>query len=153
MRAASRSRYGFPEVVRIRQVGAPDPGAHDLLVKVHATTVNRTDCHGPGVSEPDPANHQPLLGARKVLFAYPNIDQAMVRYFALLMESGQVTALIDRSHPLGGIADAYRYVETRQKIGNVVITSTRCPSSTIGPGMVRRGSASRADFHARLLSV
>jgi NADPH:quinone reductase-like Zn-dependent oxidoreductase len=32
-------------VVRIVQVGKPAPGDRELLVKVHATTVNRTDCH------------------------------------------------------------------------------------------------------------
>ena len=42
---AVRTRYGPPEVVQISQVGKPVPGGHELLVKVHATTVNRTDCH------------------------------------------------------------------------------------------------------------
>jgi hypothetical protein len=30
--------------------------------------------------------------------------------------------VVDRSYPLEDIVDAYRYVETQQKIGNVVIT-------------------------------
>jgi NADPH:quinone reductase-like Zn-dependent oxidoreductase len=45
VKAAVRARYGPPEVVQISQVGKPAPGSHELLVKVHATTVNRTDCH------------------------------------------------------------------------------------------------------------
>lgn len=32
-------------MVQISQVAKPAPGGHELLVKVHATTVNRTDCH------------------------------------------------------------------------------------------------------------
>ncbi|MFD1504754.1 NAD(P)-dependent alcohol dehydrogenase [Georgenia yuyongxinii] len=44
MRAAVATRYGPPDVVRIAQVDAPTVGEHDVLVKVHATTVNRTDC-------------------------------------------------------------------------------------------------------------
>jgi len=44
MRAAVRDRYGPPEVVALADVPAPEPGDHDLLVRVHATTVNRTDC-------------------------------------------------------------------------------------------------------------
>ena len=69
----------------------------------------------------------PLLGGTKVLFAYPRIDQAVVTYLAHLMESGQFTPLIDRRYPLDQIVDAYRYVETGQKIGNVVITIDPLP--------------------------
>jgi NADPH:quinone reductase-like Zn-dependent oxidoreductase len=45
MKAAVHTRYGPPEVVRISALERPEPGAGELLVKVHATTVNRTDCH------------------------------------------------------------------------------------------------------------
>ena len=44
MRAAVRTRYGPPEVVRIAEVDRPAAGDDEVLVKVHATTVNRTDC-------------------------------------------------------------------------------------------------------------
>jgi NADPH:quinone reductase-like Zn-dependent oxidoreductase len=64
----------------------------------------------------------PVLGGRKVLFAYPKIDQSTVKYFAALMEAGQFTPLIDRRYSLDQIADAYRYVETGQKLGNVIVT-------------------------------
>jgi Zinc-binding dehydrogenase len=37
------------------------------------------------------------------------------------METGQFKAIIDRKYPLAAIADAYRYVETGQKVGIVVI--------------------------------
>ena len=45
MRAAVHTRYGPPEVVQVREVARPLPGDGELLVRVHATTVNRTDCH------------------------------------------------------------------------------------------------------------
>jgi len=64
----------------------------------------------------------PLLRGATVLFAYPKIDQAMVGYFRDLMESGQFKPLIDRRYPLTEIVDAYRYVETGQKLGNVVVS-------------------------------
>ena len=44
MRAAVYTSYGTPEVVRIAEVDKPAAGDNDVLVRVHATTVNRTDC-------------------------------------------------------------------------------------------------------------
>jgi NADPH:quinone reductase-like Zn-dependent oxidoreductase len=63
----------------------------------------------------------PLPGGKKVVFTYPRLDQATVRHLAQLMTSGQFTPVIDRQSPLDQIVDAYRYAETGQKIGNVVI--------------------------------
>jgi NADPH:quinone reductase-like Zn-dependent oxidoreductase len=44
MRAAARTSYGPPDVVRIVEVPKPTARDNQVLVKVHATTVNRTDC-------------------------------------------------------------------------------------------------------------
>jgi len=44
VRAAVRRRYGGPEVVDVEDVPEPVPGKGELLVRVHTTTVNRTDC-------------------------------------------------------------------------------------------------------------
>ncbi|WP_200940540.1 zinc-binding dehydrogenase [Cellulomonas sp. Leaf334] len=38
-----------------------------------------------------------------------------------LIESGTFRPVVDRYYPLDRIVEAYRYVETGQKIGNVVI--------------------------------
>ncbi len=43
MRAAVRTEYGGPRVVRFEELPEPVPGPGELLVEVHATTVNRTD--------------------------------------------------------------------------------------------------------------
>lgn len=37
-------RYGGPEVIGFENVPEPVPGRGEILVRVHATTVNRTDC-------------------------------------------------------------------------------------------------------------
>jgi NADPH:quinone reductase-like Zn-dependent oxidoreductase len=44
MRAVVHDRYGSPEVLRLEEVDRPVPEADELLVRVHATTVTRTDC-------------------------------------------------------------------------------------------------------------
>jgi NADPH:quinone reductase-like Zn-dependent oxidoreductase len=43
MKAAVRTSYGPPSVVRVIEIDAPQPGPGELLVRVRATTVNRTD--------------------------------------------------------------------------------------------------------------
>ena len=44
MRAVVNPVYGGPEVLRVMDVDRPVPAADEVLVQVHATTVNRTDC-------------------------------------------------------------------------------------------------------------
>jgi NADPH:quinone reductase-like Zn-dependent oxidoreductase len=44
MKAATIVRYGSPGVIEVRDVPAPVPGPGEVLVRVHAATVNRTDC-------------------------------------------------------------------------------------------------------------
>jgi NADPH:quinone reductase-like Zn-dependent oxidoreductase len=44
MKAAVQRMYGPPEVVLISEMDKPAPGDNEVLVKVEATTVNRTDC-------------------------------------------------------------------------------------------------------------
>ena len=78
---------------------------------------------GPLSQNPLLALVTPLFGGRKVMFPIPpKHDQDGVRQFRDLIESGKFTPVIDRRYPLDQIVEAYRYVETGQKIGNVVIS-------------------------------
>lgn len=64
----------------------------------------------------------PLFGRKKVLFPIPTISKKDVIFLKELVETNKYKPIIDRSYSLEQIADAYRYVETGNKIGNVVIT-------------------------------
>lgn len=45
MKAAARSKYGLPGDLSIKEFDIPTPKDNEVLIRVHATTVNRTDCH------------------------------------------------------------------------------------------------------------
>ncbi|MDP2176730.1 MAG: NAD(P)-dependent alcohol dehydrogenase [Bacteroidota bacterium] len=63
----------------------------------------------------------PLFGGKKVLFPIPSIDKDYMLFIKDLAEKGEFRPLIDRTYPLEEIVEAYRYVETAQKTGNVVL--------------------------------
>lgn len=45
MKAAVRSKYGLPGDLTIKELDIPTPKEDEVLIRVHATTVNRSDCH------------------------------------------------------------------------------------------------------------
>jgi NADPH:quinone reductase-like Zn-dependent oxidoreductase len=61
MKAAIQDRYGSPDVVRIEEVETPTPGPGEILVRVHAASVNRADLDG---IEPRPAFVRLFVGIR-----------------------------------------------------------------------------------------
>jgi len=62
MRAVVHDRYGPPDVLRLADVDRPVPGDDEVLVKIHATTVNRTDC---GLRSADPFITRFFTGLRR----------------------------------------------------------------------------------------
>jgi len=64
----------------------------------------------------------PLFGGKKVFFSPPKSIKAGLSFVKDLIEKGSFRPVIDRKYPIDKIAEAYKYVATGQKIGNVIIT-------------------------------
>src|ERR1700689_1220930 len=62
MKAAVITRYGSPDVIRILDAPKPTPAAGELLIRVHAATVTRTDC---GELRPHPFFARLFFGLRR----------------------------------------------------------------------------------------
>lgn len=114
------TRHGQTYDVVIDAVGKSTFGACRRLLRPHG--IYMSSDLGPGCQNPLLALVTPLLPGRTVKFPIPTHDQTMVRHFRRLLESREFTPVIDRRYPLDGIVEAYRHVETGQKVGNVVIT-------------------------------
>jgi NADPH:quinone reductase-like Zn-dependent oxidoreductase len=63
----------------------------------------------------------PMFGGKKVLFPMPTISKDDLHFFRELVEKGAYKPVIDRHYKLDQIVEAYKYVETGQKTGNVII--------------------------------
>jgi NADPH:quinone reductase-like Zn-dependent oxidoreductase len=63
------------------------------------------------------------IGGKRVIFPIPpRYEKKEVVFLKRLIEAGRYRAVIDRRYPLEEVVEATRYVETRQKTGNVVLT-------------------------------
>jgi len=99
MQAAVRDRYGPPEVVDVRDVDRPIPSDDEVLVRVHAASVNRGDLDG---LRPKPAFVRLFMGLRKPRNHGVGLDAAGV------VES--VGAAVTRFRPGDRVfADLYSY--------------------------------------------
>jgi NADPH:quinone reductase-like Zn-dependent oxidoreductase len=222
MKAVVHDRYGPPDVLRLEEVDPPVPQADEVLVRIRATTVNRTDCHRLKLADVGPGTRVLVYGAsgsigtaavqlarhfgadvtavcnsknveivrslgagqvidytredftasgqtydvicdavgkhsfrrcagslkpggkylatdglqnvvlavwtarladKKVVFPVPpRYTKQDVLFLGGLIEAGEYRPVIDRCYPLEQVVEATRYVETRQKTGNVVLT-------------------------------
>jgi NADPH:quinone reductase-like Zn-dependent oxidoreductase len=45
MKAVLHTRYGPPDLLELREVATPAPGDHEILIRIHATSVSTGDCN------------------------------------------------------------------------------------------------------------
>jgi NADPH:quinone reductase-like Zn-dependent oxidoreductase len=63
-----------------------------------------------------------IRGRRLVMVIPPRFTKQDIVFLRQLIEAGNYRAVIDRRYPLEQVIEATRYVETKQKTGNVVLT-------------------------------
>lgn len=71
MKAAVRTKYGPPENLSVQEIEKPKPGDNEILIRVHSTTVNRTDC---GILWGKPAIIRLFTGFSKPRLQVPGTD-------------------------------------------------------------------------------
>jgi NADPH:quinone reductase-like Zn-dependent oxidoreductase len=128
MGAARRERYGPSEVIRVEDVAVPTPVGDELLVRVHAATVSRTDCAllsarpffmrfltGLYWQNPFLALITPVLGGQRVVFPIPIARKAFLEVMRPLVVERHFRPVIDRIFERDAIAEAYAYVASGTK--------------------------------------
>lgn len=120
MKAVTYANYGGPEVVSITQVATPEPGAHEVLIRVRAATVSSGDWRARSLTLPKGFGllgraifgffkpRQPILGTElsgvveavgtkvtrfkvgDAVFAYPSAKMGAHAEYAVLAEDGLI---------------------------------------------------------------
>jgi NADPH:quinone reductase-like Zn-dependent oxidoreductase len=74
MKAIVQTRYGPPDVLQLMEVATPTPKDNEVLVRVHAASVNPADFH---LMRGKPLLARPMMGGlRKPKYTRPGIDVA-----------------------------------------------------------------------------
>lgn len=73
MKAVTRTKYGLPDVLDVKSIEKPIPKDDEVLIRVYATTVNRTDC---GILSGKPYIIRAFVGLTKPRDLVPGTDFA-----------------------------------------------------------------------------
>ena len=117
MKAAVRSAYGAPEVLSIKDVKKPVPGNNDLLIRIHATTVNRSDYHV--------LTGRPLLMRLFTGLFKPRLASTGCDFAGIVEEVGQDVKSFKAGDPVMGFGDVIgigshaQYITIAEKKGVV----------------------------------
>ena len=76
---------------------------------------------GPGGQNPVLALITPLLSAKKVKFPVPVDCRRSVLFIRQMLGEGRFKPVIEKTYPVDQIGEAYSYVRSGQKTGNVII--------------------------------
>lgn len=76
---------------------------------------------GPGVQNPLLAIFTPILGGKRVIFPAPSNIPSSLANMKKMLQEGCFSPLIDRAYNLEQISEAFEYVASGQKIGNVLL--------------------------------
>ena len=68
------------------------------------------------------------LGRRHVRFPLPRAEASLAAYLGRLMNSGAYRPVVDRTYDFDELRDAYAYVDTGRKVGNVVVVMPEADS-------------------------
>jgi NADPH:quinone reductase-like Zn-dependent oxidoreductase len=62
------------------------------------------------------------IAKKKVVFNVERPTKEDILLLKELLEAGKYRAVIDRTYPLEDVVEATKYVDTFQKVGNIVLT-------------------------------
>jgi NADPH:quinone reductase-like Zn-dependent oxidoreductase len=77
---------------------------------------------GPNMQNPLLALVGPFMPGKRVIFPVPTNIKGSLKRMSDLLAQRKFKPLIDRPYPLESIAEAFTYVNSGQKIGNVILT-------------------------------
>ncbi len=97
MKAVVNTRYGSPDILKIQQIPKPQPKPDEVLISVHATTVNRTDC---GILRAQP----PLIGRLMTGLLRPKFSVLGMDFAGKIEAVGADVTLFKSGEPVFGLS-------------------------------------------------